>query len=158
TFFSVLKLPVILQHDTEVFGQMSEIRGLSRAGVTPPRYVSLPEPVFPEPRSDPASVVNVGATTTVDAHRRIHTQLQCGTDEGDCSVQLALRETAPHRLTLGRLSVRLGRFVERPVAITLSRAGRRELARRRRLHVSLLTRTTGTYGPALETAYPLTLV
>jgi hypothetical protein len=51
TFFTVLKLPVILQHDTEAFGQMSEIRGLSRARATPPRYVSLPEPVFPEPRT-----------------------------------------------------------------------------------------------------------
>ena len=69
-FFTVLKLPVILQHDTEAFGQMSEIRGLSRAGATPPRYVSLPEPVFPEPRSDPASVVNVAATTTVDARTK----------------------------------------------------------------------------------------
>jgi hypothetical protein len=157
-FFTVLKLPVPLQHHTEVFGQMSEIRGLSRVGATPPRYVSLPEPVFSGPRSDPASVVSVGATATVDAHGRIYAQVQCGADEGGCSVQMAVRETAPHRLTLGRLSVRLGGFVERPVAIVLSRAGRRELARRRRLHASLLTRTTGAYGPVLETAYPLTLV
>jgi hypothetical protein len=158
TFFTVLKLPLILQHDTEAFGQMSEIRGLSRTGATPPRYVSLPEPTFPEPPSNPASVVNVGATTNVDAHGRIRAQVQCGTDEGGCYVEMAVRETAPHRLTLGRLSVRLGGFVERSVAITLSRDGRRELARRHTLHVSLLTRTTGTYGPALETAYPLTLV
>lgn len=158
-FFTVLKLPVPLQHDTEAFGQMSEIRGLSRAGTTPPSYVSLPEPVFPEPRSDPASVVNVGATTTVDAHGRIHAQVQCGTDEGSCSVQMAVREAAPHGLTLGRLSVRLGNsFVERPVTITLSRAGRRDLARRRMLRANLLTRTTGAYGLALETTYPLTLV
>jgi hypothetical protein len=72
---------------------------------------------------------------------------------------MTVRETAPHKMTLGRLSVRLGSsFVERPVTIALSRVGRRELARRRTLHVSLLTWTTGTYGPVLETAYPLTLV
>jgi hypothetical protein len=157
-FFTVLKLPVPLQHDTEAFGQMSEIRGLSRAGATSPRYVSLPEPVFPEPRSDPASVVNVGPSTTVDARGRIHAQVQCGTDEGGCSVQMAVREIAPHRLTLGRLAVRLGGFVERPVTIALSRAGRRELAKRRKLRASLVTRTTGAYGPVLETIYPLTLV
>jgi hypothetical protein len=157
-FFTVLKLPVPLQRDPEVFGQMAEIRGLTRAGATPPSYVSLPEPVSPEPRSDPASVVNVGATTTVDARGRIHARVQCGTDEGGCSVQMAVRETASHRLTLGRLSLRLGGFVERPVAIVLSRTGRREMARRRKLHVRLLTRTTGAYGPALETAYSLTLV
>ena len=116
-FFTVLKLPVPLQHDTEAFGQMSEIRGLTRAGATPPSYVSSPEPVLPEPRSDPASVVNVGATTTVDARGQIHAQVQCGTDEGGCSVQMAVREAAPRKLTLGRLSVQLGGFVERPVAI-----------------------------------------
>lgn len=157
-FFTVLKLPVPVQHDTEVSGQMSEIRGLSRAGATPSSYVSLPEPTLPEPRSDPASVVNVGATTTVDARGRIHARVQCGTDEGDCSVQMAVREIEPRRLTLGRLNVQLGGFAERPVAITLTRTGRRELARQRKLHVSLQTRTTGTYGPALETTYPLTLV
>jgi hypothetical protein len=64
----------------------------------------------------------------------------------------------PPRLTLGHVTMQLGRFEERPVTIGLSRLGRRELTKRGTLHMRLLTRTTGTYGPALETTYPLTVL
>jgi hypothetical protein len=158
TFFAVTRSSVILQHYTDVYGRVAEIRNLSRAGTTPPRYVSLPEPAFPEPRSAPASIINIGVTATVDTHGRIHAKVQCGTDEGDCSVRMSVNAGAPRRLPLGHLTVRLGGFEERPITITLSHRGRRELARRGSLHVSLLTRTTGTYGPALETTYPFTVL
>jgi len=155
TFFAVSWLSVVLQHYA---GQVVEIRSLSQAGASSPLYVSLPEPVFPQPRPGPASVVNFGAPTTADAHARIHGQAQCGTDEGSCSVQISVKEAAPPRLTLGHVTMQLGRFEERPVTIGLSRLGRRGLARRGTLHMRLLTRTTGTYGPALETTYPLTVL
>jgi hypothetical protein len=156
TFFAVSRSSVILQHYTDVFGRVAEIRDLSRAGTTTPRYVSLPEPAFPEPRPAPASILNIGATTTVDTHGQIHAKVQCGTDEGDCSVRMSVNSGTPPGLTIGHLTVRLGGFKERSITITLSHRGRRELARRGSLHVRLLTRTTGTYGPVLETTYPLT--
>jgi hypothetical protein len=158
TFFAVTRSSVILRHDTDAYGRVAEIRNLSRAGTTPPRYVSLPEPAFTESRSAPASILNIGGTTTVDTHGRIHARVQCGTDEGDCSVRISVNAGAPRRLALGHLTVRLGGFEERPIIITLSHRGRRELARRGSLHVRLLARTTGTYGPALETTYPFTVL
>jgi hypothetical protein len=158
TFFAVRRSSVILPHDTGVYGRVTEIRNLSRAGTTAPRYVSLPEPAFPEPRSAPASIVNIGASATVDAHGRIHAKVQCGTDEGECSVRISVDAGAPRRLLVGHLTVGLGGFEERPIAITLSHRARRELARRGSLDVRLLTRTKGTYGPALETTYPLTVL
>jgi hypothetical protein len=158
TFFAVTRSSVPLRHYTDVYGRVAEIRSLSRAGATPPGYVSLPEPAFPEPRSAPASIVNIDATTTVDTHGRIHARVQCGADEGDCSVRMSVNAGAPTRLILGHLTVRLGGFEERPITITLSHRGRRDLARRGTLHMRLLTRTTGMYGPALETTYPLTVL
>jgi hypothetical protein len=157
-FFAVTRLPAIGQHSPDESGRVAEIRSLSRAGVSPPSYVSLPEPPFPEPRSAPASIINVDATTTVDAHGRIHAKVQCGTDEGGCSVSMSVNPEAPRMPILGHRTVRLGGFEERPITITLSHRGRQELVRRGSLHVLLLTRTTGTYGPALETTYPLTLL
>ncbi len=157
-FFAVTRLSVILRHYVDEYGRVAEIRSLSRAGTTPPRYVSLPEPSLPEPRPAPASVVNISPTTTVDAHGRIHAQVQCGTDEGGCLLRMSVKERAPRRLTLGHLKVRLDGFEQRPITITLSHAGRRELTRQGSLHVRLLTRTTGTYGPALETTYPLSVL
>ncbi len=157
-FFAVTRSSVIGRHSPDGHRRVAEIRSLSRAGVSPPSYVSLPEPPFPEPRSAPASIINIDATTTVDAHGRIHAKVRCGTDEGGCSVRMSVTNGASRRPILGHRTVRLGGFEERPITITLSRRGRRELVRRGSLHVLLLTRTTGTYGPALETTYPLTLL
>jgi hypothetical protein len=158
TFFAVTRSSVILRHYPDMYGQVTEIRNLSRVGTTAPRYVSLPEPPFPEPRSAPASIINIGATATVDTHGRIHAKVQCGTYEGDCSVRMSVSAGDPRRGSLGHLTVELGDFEERPIAIALSHRGRRELARRGALHVRLLTQTTGTYGPALETTYPFTVL
>jgi hypothetical protein len=155
-FFAVTRSSVIGQHSPDE--RVAEIRSLSRARVSPPSYVSLPEPSFPEPRSAPASIINIDATAAVDAHGRIHAKVQCGTDEGGCSVRMSVNNGAFRGPILGHRTVRLGGFEERPITITLSHRGRRELVRRGSLHVRLLTRTTGTYGPALETTYPLTLL
>lgn len=157
-FLTVTRPSVIGQHSPDESGRVAEIRSLSPAGVSPPSYVSLPKPPSPEPRSAPASIINVDATTTVDAHGRIHAKVQCGTDEGGCSVSMSVNPEAPRMPILGHRTVRLGGFEERPITITLNHRSRRELARRGSLHVLLLTRTTGTYGPALETTYPLTLL
>ena len=157
-FFAVTRLPMIGQHSTDESGRVAEIRTLSRTGVSPPSYVSLPEPSFPEPRTTPASIINIDATTTVDAHGRIHAKVQCGTDEGGCSVRISVNNRASRKPILGHRTVRLSGFEERPITITLSHRGRRELVRRGSLHVRLLTWTTGTYGPELETTYPLTLL
>jgi hypothetical protein len=158
TFFAVTRLPAIGQHSPDESGRVAEIRSLSQAGVSPPSYVNLPEPPSPEPRSAPASIINIDATTTVDAHGRIHAKVQCGTDEGGCSVRMSVNNGASRRPILGHRTLRLGGFEERPITITLSHRGRRELVRRGSLHVRLLTRTTGTYGPTLDTTYPLTLL
>jgi hypothetical protein len=158
SFFAVTRSSVIGQHSPDESERVAEIRSLSRAGVSPPSYVSLPEPPFPEPRSAPASIINIGATTTVDAHGRIHTKVQCGTDEGGCSVRMSVNNGASRWPILGHRTVGLGGFEERSTTIALNHRGRRELARRGSLHVRLLTRTTGTYGPELETTYPFTVL
>jgi hypothetical protein len=157
-FFAVTRLLVVGHHSPNGYGRVAEIRSLSQGGVSPPSYVSLPEPPFPESLSAPASIMNIDATTTVDARGRIHAKVQCGTDEGGCSVSMSVDNGASRGPILGHRTVRLGGFEERPITITLSHRGRRELVRRGSLHVLLLTRTTGTYGPALETTYPLTLL
>jgi hypothetical protein len=157
-FFTVTRSPVVGQRSPDESRRVAEIRSLSQAGVSPPSYVNLPEPPSPEPRSAPASIMNIDATTTVDAHGRIHAKVQCGTDEGGCSVRISVNPDASQRPILAHRTLRLGGFEERPITITLSHRGRRELARRGSLHARLLTRTTGTYGPALDTTYPLTLL
>ncbi len=141
-----------------MYAQLVRIRSVSQAGVSPPTTVDLPEFELTQPVLDPASFADFGATTTPDRRARIRGQVQCGTNEGGCSVQISVKEATLSGLTLGHATVQLGYLESRSVAVTLNHRGSRELARRRRLAVRLVTKTLGAYGPALEAVYPLTIL
>jgi len=156
TFFAVTGVWWEPHHLT--YAKLVRIRSVSQTSVTPPITINLPEFVLPQAALPPATFADFSASATLDRRARIHGDVQCGSGEGGCSVQISLKETASQHLTVGHATVQLGYLQSRSVAITLNRFGRRELARRGRLEARLVTKTMGMYGSPLETSYPLTIL
>jgi len=156
TFLAVSSFWVDRGHST--YAQLVRVRSISEVGASPADTVALPDHALPGPALGPATLTDFGASTTPDHHARIHGRVQCGAVEGGCSVGISINEAASPGRTVGHATVLLGYLGSRSIAVSLNGIGRRELARHSRLDVRVMTNTVGAYGPALDSAYPLTII
>jgi len=139
-------------------GTAFRVRSLSQSGTGPPVYGSPPEYVSPLPRLTPASFADFGPSVIVNAREQLPGEVACGTEEGNCTIRIVVTSAKTPTQMLGTATLHINRWEQRAVAISLNHLGQRRLAHRGSLTARLVTNTTGSYGPSLETTYPLTIL